>query len=114
MNIRISLPLHTALAAILAAPPLAVAQTSPDGTPGNPPSTVTGRAVDRLLGETPRPDGTPGNPPGTALDRALDRVGRTDTTDENRPGPGATTGTMGGGGPTGGATMPANPAATPR
>ena len=36
-----------------------------DGTPGNPPSTVTGRAVDRMQGETPRPDGTRGNPPGT-------------------------------------------------
>jgi hypothetical protein len=46
----------------------------PDGTPGNPPSTATGRAVDRLQGETPRADGTPGNPPGTAAGRALDRA----------------------------------------
>lgn len=46
----------------------------PDGTPGNPPSTATGRAVDRMQGETPRPDGTPGNPPGTAAGRALDRT----------------------------------------
>jgi hypothetical protein len=51
----------------------------PDGTPGNPPSTATGRAVDRMQGETPRPDGTPGNPPGTAAGRALGRAtdGRT-------------------------------------
>jgi len=46
--------------------------TRPDGTPGNPPSTMTGRAVDRAQGETPRPDGTPGNPAGTAVGRALD------------------------------------------
>lgn len=45
-----------------------------DGTPGNPPSTMTGRAVDRLQGETPRADGTPGNPAGTALGRAADRA----------------------------------------
>ncbi len=45
-----------------------------DGTPGNPPSTMTGRAADRLQGETSRPDGTPGNPAGTALGRAADRA----------------------------------------
>ena len=45
-----------------------------DGTPGNPPSTATGRAVDRAQGQTPRPDGTPGNPPGTAAGRATDRA----------------------------------------
>lgn len=52
------------------------ASTAPtrDGTPGNPPSTMTGRAVDRLQGETPRPDGTPGNPAGTAAGRAVDRA----------------------------------------
>jgi hypothetical protein len=45
-----------------------------DGTPGNPPSTATGRTVDRAQGQTPRPDGTPGNPPGTAAGRAVDRT----------------------------------------
>jgi hypothetical protein len=65
----------------------------PDGTPGNPPSTATGRAVDRMQGETPRPDGTPGNPPGTAAGRALDRATGTNTTGAN---PNAS-GTTGGG-----------------
>jgi hypothetical protein len=46
----------------------------PDGAPGNPPSTATGRAVDRMQGEAPRPDGAPGNPPGTAAGRAMDRA----------------------------------------
>lgn len=59
----------------------------PDGTPGNPPSTATGRAVDRLQGETPRPDGTPGNPPGTAAGRALDRATGTNATGTNPPAP---------------------------
>jgi sporulation protein YlmC with PRC-barrel domain len=59
-------------AAALAAAPCAYAQTRTDGTPGNPPSTATGRAVDRAQGEAPRPDGTPGNPPGTAAGRAID------------------------------------------
>ena len=45
-----------------------------DGAPGNPPSTATGRAADRMQGETPRADGTPGNPPGTAGGRAIDRA----------------------------------------
>jgi len=67
----------------------------PDGTPGNPPSTMTGRAVDRMQGETPRPDGTPGNPPGTAAGRALDRATGTNTTGTNPSAPSAT-----GGGPT--------------
>jgi|GEM_PF-1166980 len=58
----------------------------PDGTPGNPPSTATGRAVDRAQGETPRPDGTPGNPPGTAAGRALDRATGTNTTGANPSG----------------------------
>lgn len=93
MSTRSSLPLLTALAATLVATPLALAQTRPDGAPGNPPSTAVGRAVDRAQGETPRPDGTPGNPPGTVLDRALDRVGRPDTSNTNSPSPAATTGT---------------------
>lgn len=46
----------------------------PDGTPGNPPSTAAGRAVDRAQGQTPQADGTPGNPPGTAAGRAADRA----------------------------------------
>jgi hypothetical protein len=67
------------------------AASSRDGTPGNPPSTMTGRAVDRMQGETPRPDGTPGNPPGTAAGRALDRATDGNTTGAN-PNPPATTG----------------------
>lgn len=63
----------------------------PDGTPGNPPSTALGRAVDRAQGETPRPDGTPGNPPGTAAGRALDRATGTNTTGANPTAPGTTT-----------------------
>jgi hypothetical protein len=58
----------------------------PDGTPGNPPSTATGRAVDRLQGETPRPDGTPSNPSGTAAGRAVDRATGSDTTGTNPSG----------------------------
>ncbi len=65
---------------------------SADGTPGNPPSTMTGRAVDRAQGETPRPDGTPGNPPGTAAGRAVDRTLGTNTTGSNPSGSNATTG----------------------
>jgi hypothetical protein len=60
---------------------VAIAQR--DGTPGNPPSTATGRAVDRAQGQTPRADGTPGNPPGTAVGRATDRALGTDTTGAN-------------------------------
>ena len=59
----------------------------PDGTPGNPPSTVTGRAVDRIQGQTPQPDGTPGNPPGTAAGRTLDRATGSNTTGANPPAP---------------------------
>ena len=68
-----------------------------DGTPGNPPSTATQRAVDSVTGERTPPDGTPGNPPGTAVGRAADRVneragdplnvdGRPDCTPGNPPG----------------------------
>lgn len=90
-----------ATAAVLATAPLAHAQDRPDGTPGNPPSTATGRAVDRAQGETPRPDGTPGNPPGTAVGRAVDRTLGTNTTGANPAGaPGANTVA-----PTTGATM---------
>lgn len=63
----------------------------PDGTPGNPPSTAVGRAVDRMQGETPRPDGTPGNPPGTAAGRAVDRATGSNTTGANPGTPGGAT-----------------------
>lgn len=87
MTVRHSLLLSLlATAALLTTAPLAQAQTRPDGTSGNPPSTVTGRAVDRAQGETPRPDGTPGNPPGTAAGRAVDRALGTNTTGANTPG----------------------------
>jgi hypothetical protein len=68
------------------------AANAPDGTPGNPPSTMTGRAVDRAQGETPRPDGTPGNPAGTAAGRAVDRTLGTNATGANPSGSNATTG----------------------
>jgi hypothetical protein len=68
--------------------------TSPrDGTPGNPPSTATGRAADRMQGQTPRADGTPGNPPGTAAGRATDRALGTNSTGANPQGPSAGSGT---------------------
>ena len=76
--------------------------SSRDGTPGNPPSTAVGRAVDRAQGQTPQPDGTPGNPPGTAAGRAMDRTLGTNTTGVNPGGassvaPGTTAATMGAG-----------------
>ena len=66
-------PFGLALLGVLAAAPLSAgsAQTR-DGTPGNPPSTAVGRAIDRAQGDPIRPDGTPGNPPGTAVGRAID------------------------------------------
>jgi sporulation protein YlmC with PRC-barrel domain len=71
-------------------------QTSPrDGTPGNPPSTATGRAADAVTGQRTDPDGTGNNPPGTAAGRAVDRVtggAPAATTDTTRPGTAATTG----------------------
>jgi hypothetical protein len=81
-----------AVAAVLASAPVALAQTRPDGTPSNPPSTTTGRAVDRAQGETPRSDGTPGNPPGTAVGRAVDSAFGTNTNGPNPAGtvPGTT------------------------
>jgi hypothetical protein len=65
----------------------------PDGTPGNPPSTAVGRAVDRMQGETPRADGTPGNPPGTAAGRAVDRATGSNTTGANPAAPATPGGT---------------------
>jgi hypothetical protein len=77
-----------AAAAILATAPLAHAQTRPDGTPGNPPSIATGRAVDRAQGQIPRSDGTRGNPPSTVTGRAVDRAqGRTSRPDGTRGNP---------------------------
>jgi hypothetical protein len=71
----------------VAGPPLAgtLALAQPDGTAGNPPSTATQRATDRLTGSPPTPaDGTPGNPPGTAVGRATDRALGTNTTGANK------------------------------
>jgi len=64
----------------------AAAQAPADGTPGNPPSTATQRALDGATGNATSPDGTGNNPPGTAAGRAVDRAtegstqGRTGTT----------------------------------
>ena len=52
------------------------ASRAPDGTPGNPPSTATGRALDRATGTPTNPDGAGNNPPGTAVGRAVDRATR--------------------------------------
>lgn len=62
----------TLAAGLVAAPTLAFAQA--DGTPGNPPGTAAGRAIDRATGQPTIPDGAPGNPPGTAIGRAVDRA----------------------------------------
>jgi hypothetical protein len=70
------------VAAGLAAAP-ALAQQR-DGTPGNPPSTATQRALDRATGSPPTPaDATPGNPPGTAAGRAVDRTVGTNASGAN-------------------------------
>ncbi len=61
----------------------ATGPNTPDGTPGNPPSTAVGRAVDRAQGQPSAPDGTPGNPPGTAAGRAVDRTLGTNATGAN-------------------------------
>ncbi|TPG57475.1 hypothetical protein EAH89_11160 [Roseomonas nepalensis] len=45
-----------------------------DGTPGNPPSTMTQRAADSVTGDRTPADGRPGNPPGTAVGRAAERT----------------------------------------
>ena len=50
------------------------ASRAPDGAPGNPPSTATGRALDRATGTPTNPDGVGNNPPGTAVGRAIDRA----------------------------------------
>lgn len=86
----------TTAAALCAAPILAFGQTTApanqasqttqpaprDGTPGNPPSTATQRAVDAVTGNRTDPDGTGNNPAGTAAGRAVDRAaqGTTGTT----------------------------------
>jgi uncharacterized protein (TIGR02271 family) len=54
----------------------------PNGTPGNPLGTATGRMADRALGtnmsgahpEHDNLDGMPGNPPGTMASRAVDKT----------------------------------------
>jgi hypothetical protein len=75
------------------APGGTTATTSPrDGTPGNPPSTATGRAADRMQGQTPRADGTPGNPPGTVAGRTTDRALGTNSTGTNPQGPATSSG----------------------
>lgn len=56
--------------------------SSRDETPGDPPGTAAGRAVDSTLGTNAsganpgagRTDGTAGNPPSTAAGRAVDRA----------------------------------------
>jgi hypothetical protein len=69
-------------ASLLAAAP---ASAQRDGTSGNPPSTATQRATDRLTGSPPSPaDGTPGNPPGTAAGRASDHALGSDTAGAHR------------------------------
>ncbi len=76
------LPAVAAAAALLTATACADRRhdTARDGAPGNPPSTATQRAYDRVTdsGPTP-PDGTPGNPSGTAVQRAFDRAAGTNT-----------------------------------
>ncbi|MGK7863939.1 PRC-barrel domain-containing protein [Falsiroseomonas sp. E2-1-a4] len=112
LNSKTFLSVSTA-AAIVVAPMLAFGQTSPaqndarggitaqaprDGTPGNPPSTATQRAVDGVTGNRTAPDGTGNNPPGTAAGRALDRAttGTTGTTATGTTATGTTaTGTTG-------------------
>ncbi|WP_203072712.1 PRC-barrel domain-containing protein [Falsiroseomonas ponticola] len=78
----------TTAAALCAAPVLAFGQTTApanqapqttqsaprDGTPGNPPSTATQRALDAVTGNRTDADGTGNNPPGTAAGRAIDRA----------------------------------------
>jgi hypothetical protein len=98
MKSRLSLTL-LATAAVLTTGPVLAQQR--DGTPGNPPSTQTGRAVDRAQGQVPQPDGTPGNPPGTAAGRAVDRTLDTNISGANpqgNTGTAATTTTTGTGG----------------
>jgi hypothetical protein len=85
---RLNILPMTVCAGLVALPVLAFAQA--DGTPGNPPGTAVGRAIDRATGQPTIPDGAPGNPPGTAVGRALDRATGTPTspdgTGNNPPG----------------------------
>ncbi|NKE43514.1 PRC-barrel domain containing protein [Roseomonas frigidaquae] len=106
LNSKTFLSMSTA-AAIVVAPMLAFGQTAAvpndarggmtaqapaDGTPGNPPSTATQRALDSVTGNRTSPDGTGNNPPGTAAGRAIDRATTPDTANTNR-GPMGTTAT---------------------
>jgi hypothetical protein len=89
MSRKFSFALLAAVAAMTVLPALA----QRDGTPGNPPSTATQRALDGALGNRPTPpDGTPGNPPGTAAGRAVDRALGTDFSGPNRNAPDGTRG----------------------
>jgi hypothetical protein len=74
------------------------AASSTDGTPGNPPSTATQRALDSVTGQRTDPDGTGNNPPGTAAGRAVDRAtgGTTTTTTTTTPSSQATGATTSG------------------
>ena len=78
-----------------------------DGTPGNPPSTATQRAVDAVTGNRTDADGTGNNPPGTAAGRALDRATGGATTGQTL---GNTPATSGGAAPRDG--TPGNPPST--
>ncbi len=89
MTRKLTLPLLAAGAMLTALPALA----QRDGTPGNPPSTATQRAIDGALSNPPTPpDGAPGNPPGTAAGRAIDRALGTDLSGSNRNTPDGTPG----------------------
>ncbi|MGX9966901.1 PRC-barrel domain-containing protein [Roseomonas sp. F4] len=95
----------TTAAAIAIAPALAFGQTAAvpndarggmtaqapaDGTPGNPPSTATQRALDGVTGNRTDADGTGNNPPGTAAGRAVDRATTPNTANRNAPAASAT------------------------
>ena len=84
MTLRLNM-LPLGLAAGLAFAPM-MASAQRDGTPGNPPGTATGRAVDGMTGNRTAPDGTPGNPPGTALGRAVDGATGNRTAPDGTPG----------------------------
>ncbi|HEV7266244.1 MAG TPA: PRC-barrel domain-containing protein [Falsiroseomonas sp.] len=84
MNIRKQTLLMTATAALVAAPLLAFGQVQPvppDGTPGNPPGTAVGRALEQA---------------GDAAGRALERAGDAAERATDRIAPNAATGAAAG------------------